>query len=1598
MLFNLSKMFFVFFCFTIFSFIPFAFSSEFTNDIDTTYKFTATKAPDSPYKNTWSAFQTDLFSGSFGYQYNIEVPPGTNDLTPEITFSHNSHSSRGKAGWVGAGFDIPLSFVQRDIEYTRKDTTDDTYDLHLKGAKHDLVFVPSEFRFHTKIESYLKIEKLTGAPNETGEYWLATAKDGTQFRFGYNLDSEHMVNSSDKSFTHYVWRWSLDQITDTNGNQVYFSYTEYPPSANITSASGDVYLSKIEYNNDRLRVIDFILEDRPDVYLQIDQGSEIIETKRLKEIKISVSGKTARTYKLTYVLNEAQNKSLLTAITHNGADGNPLPPVRFDYKPMDKSFTKLYPEWQTPDGKQWVREVDHKSNTVMDTFDINGDHWPDLIKATDDEDWEVYYGSAGGFTKTDVEWDPPADFRQIRDIRRSQEIDKGANTRSAPMDFNRDGLVDIVRANSSSVLDGKWNIGTEFEGKFEIPLPIDDVWIRRVQAPDDAKDPKAPNVKQTFLDINGDGYPDLVKRAKDHFGNGKHAWHIWRNTGTGFVEFGYWAVENQWLEEFESDEQDVELTTADLNADGLVDIIWGKDKNNWRVYFNTGSRFVDSSHWFKTPADNAGNWAPPGLGDDDIVEIDKSEKKDKAANTSRIFADFNGDGLPDLVEATDHHCVERGSAPFECLNSAGCGTWEVYLNKGFGFTPAIDWIMPVCDEYVRDYTYDDDDDPEDRHTYVRRDMMDMNGDGCLDVVHVKKGFWQVWFNNTAQTDLLLKVTDTLGGTISVTYNSSMQYKNSMFPQRRLNSNYWLVSSIITDNGMNAHQKPATTSFIYEDGWYNYKDREFRGFAKVEELKSDGTKVKHFFHQDETNKGKEFFSVVRRSDNAWFSANKNRWHDATGEVWGNPDSDIRVSRLLWSDAYTYDGKKIKEPFSPDEVEQDTIPKKTRVEYRNFDKYGNIGLEIQHGEYPLFGDELFTFREFEYNQAKWIMDRVNHTFVRDSENGKNLRETWIEYYENGNPFKEIANLEGSRVLIKTYKFDNFGNVKEVRDANDNPATNEYDSIYHTFPIKTCNALNQCSTRIFNPVNGQVLKEIDPNGFTISFEYDEFGRKIKEIKPYDSSEFPTTGIQYFIDGIPPEMVKTSKRENHNKAETLDTWQFIDGFANLVQTKTEYEDPSFQVVTDVFYDKMNRVQSQSSPYLADFSENYTTPAGPYAAKYQYDTLGRPVGISNPDNTQITRTFDLWTVTEWDEKAHPTSYKFDAFQRLLQVTEDNQGEKYFTNYTYSPVGEITGIQDHLGNKTGIIYDTLGRKTAMSDPDMGTWFYEYDNVNNLVNQTDARKISTSIVYDALNRKIKVDYPDPKETGIEFLYDKETKGTLAQVNDASGIVKYFYDKRLRKTREEQSIDSYTWTTLWNYDAMDRVISQVYPAREGSSKKGKKGKKRKTASGTIETVPFTYNNQGLLESIPGIIPNINYNYSGQITQKEYQNGVNTQYTYAPDNQRLTNMNAPGIQDFKYSYDEVGNILTLENNITSLTQNFDYDDLDRLISAADAEYSSTYTYNAIGNMMSETINAWKKTSKPKKKKEKFEKIHQQTDYTYGKNAGPHAVTGQVTTQVPE
>ena len=129
---------------------------------------------------TKDSFNVDLFTGSVAYSYDIDVPPGTNDLKPNLKLFYNSHNFGQRPGVVGSSRDITESYIQQDTNGSFLDVANDEFKFVLEGNSYDLAYVPTEERFHTAAESFLFVDNRINGNNDKGEYWLVKKPDGTK--------------------------------------------------------------------------------------------------------------------------------------------------------------------------------------------------------------------------------------------------------------------------------------------------------------------------------------------------------------------------------------------------------------------------------------------------------------------------------------------------------------------------------------------------------------------------------------------------------------------------------------------------------------------------------------------------------------------------------------------------------------------------------------------------------------------------------------------------------------------------------------------------------------------------------------------------------------------------------------------------------------------------------------------------------------------------------------------------------------------------------------------------------------------------------------------------------------------------------------------------------------------------------------------------------------------------------------------------------------------------------------------------------------------------------------------------------------------------
>jgi YD repeat-containing protein len=97
---------------------------------------------------------------------------------------------------------------------------------------------------------------------------------------------------------------------------------------------------------------------------------------------------------------------------------------------------------------------------------------------------------------------------------------------------------------------------------------------------------------------------------------------------------------------------------------------------------------------------------------------------------------------------------------------------------------------------------------------------------------------------------------------------------------------------------------------------------------------------------------------------------------------------------------------------------------------------------------------------------------------------------------------------------------------------------------------------------------------------------------------------------------------------------------------------------------------------------------------------------------------------------ASVTSYTLDRLDRVTRITDALSGQ---TNFTYDAAGNLTGLQDALGNDTTWTFDGLGRVTQETNELSSSRYFVYDAASNLLRKTDRNNQVTRYQYDNLDR-------------------------------------------------------------------------------------------------------------------------------------------------------------------------------------------------------------------------------------------------------------------------
>ena len=323
-------------------------------------------------------------TGEARLRIQIEVPPGSGGLEPNLAIHYSSHQGDGP---YGVGWDFNLGEVRcshrfgvPNYEYESCERFEWNGQLLTRDGTTD--------SYHPFIETFDKIEYLAAS-----QIWVVTNPNGTIQRYG--VDSDARIFSGGEPA-----RWFLSEIEDPFGNTVFVSYDD-------TTDLGTRYPIRITYGPNATkftgdRSIEIIFgEDRPDPIHDYVGGIEREITKRLTDIKVLSAGVLVRRYVFGYdgrdesgaLISYTTGRSRLSWVQQFGSDCTGDITTCVGLPRQEYVYTDSKDDGTTTRYSKFDQDTDDPENYVIDfarsqfnratgirLADVNGDGLADVIE------------------------------------------------------------------------------------------------------------------------------------------------------------------------------------------------------------------------------------------------------------------------------------------------------------------------------------------------------------------------------------------------------------------------------------------------------------------------------------------------------------------------------------------------------------------------------------------------------------------------------------------------------------------------------------------------------------------------------------------------------------------------------------------------------------------------------------------------------------------------------------------------------------------------------------------------------------------------------------------------------------------------------------------------------------------------------------------------------------------------------------------------------------------------------------------------------------------------------------------------------------------
>ncbi|MDD5759859.1 MAG: hypothetical protein PHI06_12350, partial [Desulfobulbaceae bacterium] len=307
-------------------------------------------------------------------------------------------------------------------------------------------------------------------------------------------------------------------------------------------------------------------------------------------------------------------------------------------------------------------------------------------------------------------------------------------------------------------------------------------------------------------------------------------------------------------------------------------------------------------------------------------------------------------------------------------------------------------------------------------------------------------------------------------------------------------------------------------------------------------------------------------------------------------------------------------------------------------------------------------------------------------------------------------------------------------------------------------------------------------------------------------------------------------------------------DGANNLTKIIDAYSKESVNTY-DALYHRTDSTDPLGHVSHTDFdgehhpfrSTTYPAPGNPVSSESAYFPNG--LGQTAKDGRKVVTSFT------YDAYGNPDTKQTASFPAI--------------DYTFDPIGRMTGLKDQAGSQTTFVYDKRGLLLSRLDPLLKSATSTYYDDGTVHTKTDRNNQTISYDYTNSGKLGAITYPNSAVTS----YTYDLRDNLTQRQDSLGTTGLSYDALNRITT---LTDPRNFSTGYEYDATGNVTKITYPGNK--------------------TISYTYDALNRLATVSidwlGKTATYHYDDAGRLTGLDQFNGTSSQYTYDNAN-RLTDL---------------------------------------------------------------------------------------------------------------